>query len=148
MDQMRYVLFYQSILGYKHQVTYLQQFYLSFWGCFLDRFPNLESFHVYDLSLKPDEGISLQDQRFAIRMITKRSKIMREIAMVKEVVWKRMGENVGWVYLADEEGGGSANCLTRGPHLSSSHLAQPLTKRRTKMTPSSEFLSAWLGDDD
>ena len=147
MDQMRYVLFCQSALGYKRQITHLQQFYLSFWGCFLDRFPCLESFHVYDLSLKPDEGISLQDQRFAIRMITKRSQVMREIAMVKEVVWKRMGENVGWVYLVDE-GGGSASRLTRGPHLSSSHLAQPLTKRRTKMTPNSEFLSAWLGDDD
>ena len=103
---------------------------------------------MYDLSLKPDEGISLQDQRFAIRMITKRSKAMREIAMVKDVVWKRMGENVGWVYLVDEEGGGSASRLKRGPHLSSSHLAQPLTKRRTKMTPNSEFLSAWLLDDD
>jgi hypothetical protein len=127
---------------------HLQQFYLSFWGCFLHRFPCLEAFHVYDLSLKPDEGISLQDQRFVIRMITKRSQIMREIAMVREVVWKRMGENVGWVYWVDEEGGGSARYLTRGPHLFLSHLAQPLTKRRTKMTPRSEFLSAWLGDDD
>lgn len=146
---MRYVLFCQSaLLGYKRQATHLQQFYLSFWGCFLDRFPCLEAFHVYDLSLKPDEGISLQDQRFVIRMITKRSKVMREIAMVKEVVWKQMGENVGWVYLVDEEGGGSTRRLTRAPRLSLSRLAQPLTKRRTKMTPRSEFLSAWLGDDD
>jgi hypothetical protein len=73
---------------------------------------------------------------------------MKEIAMVKEVVWKRMGENVGWLYLVDEEGGGSASRLTRGPYLSSANLAQPLTKRRTKMTPRSEFLTAWLGDDD
>ena len=66
---------------------------------------------MYDLSLKLDEGISLQDQRFAIRMITKRSQVMREIAMVKEIVWKRMGQNVGWVYLVDEEGGGSVTHL-------------------------------------
>ena len=103
---------------------------------------------MYDLSLKPDDGISLQDQRFAIRMITKRSQVMREIAMAKEVVWKRMGENVGWVYLVDEDGGASARRLITGPYLSSSHIAQPLTKRRTKMTPRSEFLSGWLGDDD
>lgn len=103
---------------------------------------------MYDLSLKPDEGISLQDQRFAIRMIAKRSQVMREIAMVKEVVWKRMGENVGWVHLVDEEGGASARRRTAGPYLSPPYVAQPLTKRRTKMTPRSEFLTAWLGDDD
>jgi hypothetical protein len=102
---------------------------------------------VYDLSLKPDEGISLQDQRFAIRMITKWSKVMKEIAMAKDVVWKRM-ENVGWVYLVDEESGESIRCPTAGPYLLSPHLAQLLTRRRTKMTPRSEFLSAWLGDDD
>jgi len=142
------VCFLSIVSLVKHQATQLQQFYLSFWGCFLDRFPCLETLHVYDLSLKPDEGISLQDQRFAIRMITKRSQVMREIAMVKEVVWKCMGEKVGWVYMVDEEGGGSARRLTRGPYLSPSYIAQPLTKRRIKMTPRTEFLSVWIGDDD
>ena len=69
--------------------------------------------------------------------------------MVKEVVWKRMGENVGWVYLVDEEGGGSsARRRTTGPYLSSLYLAQPLTKRRIKITPRSELSTSWHGDDD